>query len=134
MTAIVLFAHGSRDPAWQRPMLAVAQRIRDQVPHAWVACAYLELTEPSLPQAVAQAVALGHGHIRVLPMFLGVGKHVREDLPGLMAQLRQNHPHVHFDLQPAVGEQNAVLDALAQAATVGLPLYPAPAHPASEQR
>ena len=128
MTAIVLFAHGSRDPAWQRPMLAVAQRIRDQVPHAWVACAYLELTEPSLPQAVAQAVALGHGHIRVLPMFLGVGKHVREDLPVLMAQLHQDHPQVRFDLQAAVGEQSAVLDALARAATVDMPMPPAPAH------
>ena len=127
MTAIVLFAHGSRDPAWQRPMLAVAQRIRDQVPHAWVACAYLELTEPSLPQAVAQAVALGHGHIRVLPMFLGVGKHVREDLPVLMAQLHQDHPQVRFDLQAAVGEQSAVLDALARAATVDMPMPPAPA-------
>jgi sirohydrochlorin cobaltochelatase len=134
MTAIILFAHGSRDPAWQRPMLAVAERIRNCTPSAWVGCAYLELTQPNLPQAVAQAAELGHTHIRILPMFLGVGKHVREDLPGLMAQLRQNHPHVHFDLQPAVGEQNAVLDALAQAATVGLPLYPAPAHPASEQR
>jgi sirohydrochlorin cobaltochelatase len=124
MTAIVLFAHGSRDPAWQRPMLAVAQRIRDQAPHAWVACAYLELTDPNLAQAVAQAVTLGHVQIRVLPMFLGVGKHVREDLPILMAQLQHDHPQVRFDLQPAMGEQSAVLDALAQAATLGMPLHP----------
>jgi sirohydrochlorin cobaltochelatase len=129
MTAIVLFAHGSRDPAWQRPMLAVAQRIRDQLPQAWVACAYLELTEPSLTQAVAQAVTLGHVQIRVLPMFLGVGKHVREDLPVLMAQLQQDHPQVRFDLQPAVGEQSAVLDALALAATLGMPSPSAPGHP-----
>ena len=126
MTAIVLFAHGSRDPAWQRPILAVAQRIRDQVPHAWVACAYLELTEPSLTQTVAQAVEAGHVHIRVVPMFLGVGKHVREDLPLLMAQLQAQHPQVLFDLQAAVGEQSAVLDALAQAATVDMPLQPDP--------
>ena len=130
MTAIVLFAHGSRDPAWQRPMLAVAQRIRDQAPHAWVACAYLELTEPSLTQTVAQAVEAGHVHIRVVPMFLGVGKHVREDLPLLMAQLQAQHPQVLFDLQAAVGEQSAVLDALAQAATVDMPLLPAPGHTA----
>ena len=124
MTAIVLFAHGSRDPAWQRPMLAVAQRIRDQIPHAWVACAYLELTEPSLSQAVAHAVEEGYLHIRVLPMFLGVGIHVREDLPVLMAQLQRDHPHVRFDLQAAVGEQSAVLDSLAQAATLDLHLAP----------
>jgi len=129
MTAIVLFAHGSRDPAWQRPMLAVAQRIRDQIPHAWVACAYLELTEPSLSQAVAHAVEEGYLHIRVLPMFLGVGKHVREDLPVLMAQLQHDHPQVLFDLQAAVGEQSAVLDALALAATTDMPSTSAPGQP-----
>jgi sirohydrochlorin cobaltochelatase len=132
MSAIILFAHGSRDPAWQRPMLAVAERIRAHAPATWVACAYLELTEPQLPQAVAQAVALGHVHIRVLPMFLGVGKHLREDLPGLMAQLRLDHPLVQFDLQPAVGEQSAVLDALAQSACVGLPAHPQPVPPAND--
>jgi len=110
-------------------MLAVAQRIRDQIPHAWVACAYLELTEPSLSQAVAQAVEEGYLHIRVLPMFLGVGKHVREDLPVLMAQLQHDHPQVLFDLQAAVGEQSAVLDALALAATTDMPSTSAPGQP-----
>ena len=132
MSAIILFAHGSRDPAWQRPMLAVAERIRALTPNAWVSCAYLELTEPHLPQAVAQAVAQGYDHIRVVPMFLGVGKHLREDLPGLMAQLRLDHPQVLFDLQPAVGEQSAVLDALAQSACVGLPAHPQPVPPAND--
>ena len=83
MTAIVLFAHGSRDPAWQRPMLAVAQRIRDLAPAMWVACAYLELTEPSLPQAVAQAVEAGHVQIRVVAMFLVVDRKKKEELPKL---------------------------------------------------
>ena len=132
MTAIILFAHGSRDPAWQIPMLAVAERTRAHLPETWVTCAYLELTEPKLTQAVAQAVALGHFHIRVLPMFLGVGKHLREDLPGLMAQLRLDHPNVMFDFQPAVGEQSVVLEALAQAACMGLPGHPKPAQPVSD--
>jgi len=55
--------------------------------------------------------------------------HVREDLPILMAQLQHDHPQVRFDLQPAVGEQSAVLDALALAATLGMPSPSAPGHP-----
>ena len=122
MTAIVLFAHGSRDPAWQRPMLNVAQRIRDLAPEAWVGCAYLELTEPSLLHVADQAITQGHVHIRVVPMFLGVGKHVREDLPVLMDHLQKAHPGVVFELQAAVGEQTSVLDALAQVALAHAPL------------
>lgn len=114
--AIVLFAHGSRDPLWHRPMEAVAQRIRARAPGVTVACAYLELSPPDLPHCVAGLVAGGATQVRVLPMFLGVGKHAREDLPLLMAQLQTNHPAVHFALLPAVGEDPRLLDTLAEIA------------------
>ena len=55
--AIVLFAHGSRDPLWRAPIEAVATRIAQQAPDCPVRCAYLELTTPDLPQAVADLVA-----------------------------------------------------------------------------
>ena len=129
MRAIVLFAHGSRDPLWHRPMQAVAARVAALQPDVPVACAYLELSTPSLSDAVAELVRQGCTQVRVVPMFLGVGKHVREDLPVLMAQLQHDHPQVRFDLQPAVGEQSAVLDALALAATLGMPSPSAPGHP-----
>ena len=54
-TGIVLFAHGSRDPLWRLPMDAVAQRITALNPAARVVCAFLELTTPDLPSAVAEA-------------------------------------------------------------------------------
>ncbi len=37
-------------------------------------------------------------------MFLGTGKHAREDLPVLVQQLRDNHPQVAMHVQPAIGE------------------------------
>jgi sirohydrochlorin cobaltochelatase len=82
--AIVLFAHGSRDPHWHEPIAAVAQAIAARSPHTVVRCAYLELSTPSLPQAVEALVAQGIDAVRVFPLFLGMGKHAREDLPQLM--------------------------------------------------
>ena len=116
MHAILLFAHGSRDPLWHRPIQAVAARIAQRAPEMAVRCAYLELTEPSLAQAAAEVVQQGATSLSVLPMFLGVGKHAREDLPELMQSLRQAHPQLHIDCQPAVGEHDALLDLLADIA------------------
>lgn len=113
MTALILFAHGSRDPAWARPIEAVAQRVRERSPGTPVSCAYLELTSPSLPEAAAALIAQGATRVRVVPMFLGVGRHAREDLPVLMAELAQQHPTVTFDQSDAVGEHPDILDALA---------------------
>lgn len=113
---VILFAHGSRDPQWRQPMEAVAERARTLDPHTDVACAYLELTEPDLPTCAAQLVHSGIEHITIVPMFLGVGRHAREDLPLLVAELRRTHPSVEWQLQPAIGEQAAVVDLLARLA------------------
>lgn len=111
--AIILFGHGSRDALWHLPIQAVAQRIRATSPSTTVTCAYLELTEPSLGTAAAGLIATGVTEITILPMFLGVGRHAREDLPALIAELKQNYPQASFQVQPAVGENAQVLDLLA---------------------
>ena len=112
-TAIVLFAHGSRDPLWHRPMEAVAEQIRQQSPNTQVACAYLELSQPDLPSAAAALVEQGTSAIRIVPMFLGVGRHAREDLPALVQDLRNTYPALSITLQSAVGENARLVHLLA---------------------
>ena len=103
-SAVVLFSHGSRDPLWRAPIEAVAARIKADHPQRPVVCAYLELSEPPLAQAVAGLVTAGATHVTVVPMFLGTGKHAREDLPVLLEDLRVRHPQVRFNTQTAIGE------------------------------
>jgi sirohydrochlorin cobaltochelatase len=123
MHAIVLFAHGSRDPLWHKPIQAVAERIAQRSPHTLVRCAYLELTEPALPHVADALVAEGATRLCVVPMFLGVGRHAREDLPQLISQIQAKHPALDISCQPAVGEQEALLDLLADIA-LGAPKTP----------
>ncbi len=114
--ALVLFAHGSRDLLWHRPIQAVAQAILARSPSTRVACAYLELSQPDLVQVAAELAAQGVRHITVVPMFLGIGKHAREDLPVLVAQLQADYPGMVFRLTPAIGEHDRVIDMLAAVA------------------
>ena len=102
--AIILFSHGSRDPLWRAPVEAVAALIATQQPDRSVACAYLELCEPTLAHAADALITQGATHITVVPMFLGTGKHAREDLPLLVAALRAQHAAVRFAVQTAIGE------------------------------
>ena len=81
-----------------------------------MACAYLELTEPDLPSTVALLVKSGINSVRIVPMFLGVGRHAREDLPLLMQDLLAQHPGVTFELRKAIGEEPELTQAMAHIA------------------
>lgn len=113
---LILFAHGARDPAWAAPFEAVAARVRAARPDAEVRLAFLELMTPSLPEAGAALAAAGCTQVAVLPLFLGAGGHVRKDLPRLVDALRAAHPSLTFELHGAVGENPAVIAAMAEAA------------------
>ena len=120
INGIVLFAHGSRDPLWHKPMDAVAAHIATLSPDTPVVCAYLELSTPDLTTATQTLLQRGVQGITILPMFLGVGKHAREDLPELVANLRSRYPDTRFSLQPAVGEDTRLVQLMAQIALDGL--------------
>ena len=115
-TGVILFAHGSRDPLWRLPIDAVAQRMRDQWPEITVDVAFLELTQPDLPHTVEHMMKLGMTHLRILPMFLGVGRHAREDLPELVEGLVKAYPQMQFELLPSVGEHPAMTALMAKIA------------------
>ena len=111
--AIILFAHGSRDALWRRPIEAVANQIKQLSPDTQVACAYLELTEPDLSTTVVRLIQTGITVIRIVPMFLGVGRHAREDLPLLLQDLITQYPGVKFELRNAIGEEPELTRAMA---------------------
>jgi len=115
MTAagLLLFAHGARDPRWAAPFEAVAQRIRGLRPELALELAYLEFMAPGIVEAGHRLAAAGCQRVDVVPLFLGAGGHVRNDLPLLLAQLAAAHPATQWRLQPAIGEADDVIAAMA---------------------
>ncbi|MFX8995773.1 CbiX/SirB N-terminal domain-containing protein, partial [Acinetobacter baumannii] len=81
-----------------------------------VVCAYLELCTPSLADAAHLVVSQGAAHVTVVPMFLGTGKHAREDLPMLVQELRTTHTGVQFHVQTAIGEDPRMTALMAEIA------------------
>ena len=111
--ALILFAHGARDPRWAAPFERLRELSQAALPDTAVSLAFLELMSPRLPEAVAQLVQNGCGKVSLVPVFLGQGGHVLRDLPLLVDELRSMYPDLEISVAPAVGEDAAVLDAIA---------------------
>jgi sirohydrochlorin cobaltochelatase len=107
---ILLFAHGSREAGWAKPFESIARQLAGEF---LVELAYLEIMRPTLEEAVASLAARGAQRVRIVPLFLGAGGHVREDLPTLARAARERHAGIEIVLEPAIGERHEVTDAIA---------------------
>ncbi|ALE53923.1 CbiX/SirB N-terminal domain-containing protein [Paraburkholderia sp. RL17-368-BIF-A] len=115
---LILFGHGARDVRWREPFERLAHKLRAarasgaNGDDGRVRLAFLELMEPDLPTAVGELVADGCDAITVVPVFFGQGGHIRNDLPELIQRCRDAQPSVEITCAVAVGEDEAVLDAV----------------------
>jgi sirohydrochlorin ferrochelatase len=121
-TPTVLFvAHGSRAEAANEAHVTMAERLQAST-GAPVRPAFLELAEPSIPDAIDAVVAEGSQRIVVLPYFLYPGRHMTRDIPGLVTEAETRHPEVTIELLTEFGADGSVLQVLAhQVAGAGLP-------------
>ncbi|MBI4458889.1 MAG: CbiX/SirB N-terminal domain-containing protein [Acidobacteria bacterium] len=113
VTAILIFAHGSAVPEANQSVVRLAEEVSRRT-NSPAACAFLELAQPDLAATVAGFVATGIRRIVVIPYFLSMGVHVRQDLPRLIEQQRALFPKVEIlvgqSLESHPGMAEVVLD------------------------
>ena len=112
-SAVVLFAHGARDPEWARPIEAIRDRMRAVMPPGTVVTAYLEYMQPDLRTAIEALAVKGVERITVMPIFVAQGGHLKRDVPILIEAVRREQPGLAIRLAPVIGDSPAVLDAIA---------------------
>ena len=104
MKSLLLIAHGSRKVSSNQEVADLAARIsQNAAPFAAVRHCFLELTEPKAAQAIAELAELGSTEVVVMPYFLAAGLHVMEDLPKVLSEAQQAHPHIEFSLRKHLG-------------------------------
>ncbi len=118
--AVLLVAHGSRNPAAAMDHEELCRRVTEAAGVA-VRPAYLELSDPSVPDAVATAVGDGATRVRLVPLFLHTGNHVQRDLPALADAARAAHPGVDVVLDEHVGADPGLVTLVAARLTPGAP-------------
>ena len=110
--AIVLFAHGARDPEWAAPFNIIQTQLQAARPETQVQLAFQDFMTPTLEAAVTQVVARGARRIVLVPLFMAQGGHLKQDLPLLVGKIRQQHPQIELRVMPAIGDAPEILQAI----------------------
>jgi len=121
-TALLLVAHGSRREASNREVARLTDRLRKQAAGRYqaVACAFLGLAEPTVPAGIEACIAAGADCVIVLPCFLSAGRHVSEDIPGLVAASQAAHPEARIRLASHLGSAEDIAGQLLALADLAL--------------
>ncbi|MFT4124988.1 MAG: sirohydrochlorin chelatase [Gordonia sp. (in: high G+C Gram-positive bacteria)] len=109
--ALLLAAHGSRDPRFADTAGRVRYAVAQRLPATDVRLAFLDLNAPSVTEALA---ALG-GDCVVVPLLLAPGHHSDVDLPAIIAQSRCAARPVTTDIVGTTALTEALADRLSQA-------------------
>lgn len=102
--ALVVVAHGSRDPRALSTVRALLDKVRALRPGLPVHLGHIELNEPLLADTLA---ALGTGEAILVPLLLSRGYHVKRDIPETAAEAE-----VHARVAPALGPHPLLVEAL----------------------
>jgi sirohydrochlorin cobaltochelatase len=125
-SGLLLMAHGSPDASANRPIAAVAERIRAVGRYEHVVVCYLDLNTPSIPTAIDELAARGVRRMVATPYFLQLGGHVAEDLPAIIAAARLRHPTAAIALAEHLGYDPLLVRVIADraASAAGEPIAP----------
>lgn len=89
VTSLVIAAHGTRITEGQKQCRALIDRVRRMLPDTHVLDCYVELDEPSVADAVADALANDEDSCAVVvPLMIGTGGHAQDDIPQAIAQAK----------------------------------------------
>ncbi len=113
--AAIIVGHGSKMRGFQAAMEKVALNLRNRGAFDFVSCAYLEITPPSIERAIDSLARRGATKIFVLPYFLLMGVHIREDIPKIVKSVRRKYrSQVEIILCPYLGYHERIVSVVSQ--------------------
>jgi sirohydrochlorin cobaltochelatase len=106
--AVVLVGHGSLRPGAGAAMMGLAEHARAAGLAPIVKAGFLNYSQPTFAEALAQCLAEGATEVVVQPYFLIPGKFVREDLARLVEDAQAAHPGRTIRLAEPFGDHPAL--------------------------
>lgn len=110
--ALLIVAHGSRDPRHAATVHALTARVRALRPGLRVGTGFLDFTVPRVPQVLSRLHAEGWQHVVALPLLLTRAFHAKADIPAVLAEQTGRLPGLTVHQAAVLGPDALLLAAL----------------------
>lgn len=117
MPPLVMAAHGTRDAEGAATCRRFVDRVAARLPGVRVRDGYVELVDPPISEALEEVLKEREGKAQepravVVPLMIGTGSHVREDIPEAIAEGTSRVPGAHASYGRYLGHDPRLLSVL----------------------
>lgn len=118
MKALLIISHGSRKETSNQEVRDLSLKVASQLGESFdvVEAAFLELADPLIPEGIRRCADLGAKEVLIVPYFLAAGRHVIEDIPGIVDAERPLYSDVRISIAPHLGSSDAMAAFVADSA------------------
>ena len=88
---ILVVGHGTRNPNGAKQLMDLVRQMQARAPSANISGCFLELSEPSIQQAMEQLHEQGIRKALVVPILLFTAAHAMQDIPDAVNQAASDH-------------------------------------------
>ncbi|MGO1368715.1 MAG: sirohydrochlorin chelatase [Senegalia sp. (in: firmicutes)] len=113
---LLIIGHGSRTKDAKKGFMEMVDIVRERTDEYIVRGAFMEISEPFIPQVVEEMVNENIKDIIVVPYFLYKGIHIKEDIPEIIKGLDEKYEDVNFKVSSPLGTVPALADILLERA------------------
>ena len=116
--SLLIVAHGSRRTESNEEVMLIAKKLSAITASDFsdVSYGFLELAEPSIPDAIIQCINSGADSVTILPYFLSAGRHVTIDIPNEVLKVQKQYPEFPLIVTPYLGAAEGLLDVISKIA------------------
>lgn len=112
MKGVLVIGHGSRAKETEATLETVLSMVKEQMPAAIIEYAFMELSERTVDKGIAALVDQGITEIKVVPYFLFMGIHLKEDIPQIMAECAAKFPELKVTIGEPLGADRRLAEIL----------------------
>ena len=110
MKGVLLIAHGSRATETEAVLDSVVSMVKESLPELIIEAAFMGYSDRTVEKGVAALAAQNVSEIKVVPFFLFMGIHLKEDIPNMIAELTADHPDIKITMGEPLGADKRLAD------------------------
>jgi len=112
MKGVLVIAHGSRAKETEATLDTILAAVKKRIPETIIESAFMEFSDRTVEKGVAALAAKGVTEIKVVPYFLFMGIHLKEDIPEMVRSCAAKYPGMNITMGRPLGDDPRLADIL----------------------